>query len=119
MIFTSEPAVLLLIKVVAFQLGLFAAIVSYLCSKQQHWLLKPLPKLMAWSLFCFSCLLSTILLCALYHPLAASIVTLVIVILNWVVLAVCAPYLSQWRVFVAVCSFLLVGTALMGGAHVG
>ncbi|MCC2607448.1 hypothetical protein [Planctobacterium marinum] len=115
----ADASLFPILKIIAFQLGMIAALGAYLSSKQQVLLPKAISKSLAWGQFSVNFLLSALLLCTQYHPLAAAIVTLVIVMLSWVVLAICAPYAPDWRVIVPAYSAVLLATALMGGAHVG
>ena len=110
---------LLLVKIIALQLAMAGTGVAYLAAQQQVFLPKPLPKALAWSVFTVCSVVASIMLSVFYHPLAASLITLVVVMFGWVILALGAPYYPKWKMVLPGFSLLMLATALMGNTHVG
>lgn len=109
---------LLLIKVTALQLVWLACLPIYLASQQQVFLKRSVNKKMAWFLFSVFSLIATLMLTKIYHPLTASIFTLVVWMTAWIVLALWSPYRASPKKVVISGSLFAFLVALLGGPYV-
>lgn len=110
---------LLLIKLVALQLAWLGCLPIYLTAKQQTFLAKPLNKNIAWSVFTFCSIVATLMLLPIYHPLTASLFTLVVWMTAWIILALWAPQGPKLKQVTISGSLFMLLIGALGGPYVG